>query len=60
MTVNELLAKLKSISEDGYGDLTIQNVITSPNYNLTKYNIEEVNVTIGINKKNNFVALESR
>ena len=59
MTIDELLAKLKNISDDGYGDLTVNTVVIDPNYNITKYNIEDVNVIIG-RKKERFVSLESR
>lgn len=59
MTIDELLAKLKNISDDGYGDLTVNTVVIDPNYNITKYNIEDVNVIIG-RKKEGFVSLESR
>ena len=59
MTIDELLAKLKNISDDGYGNLTVNTVVIDPNYNITKYNIEDVNVIIG-RKKNGFVSLESR
>lgn len=59
MTIDELLVKLKNISDDGYGDLTVNTVVIDPNYNITKYNIEDVNVIIG-RKKNGFVSLESR
>lgn len=59
MTIDELLAKLKNISDDGYGNLTVNTVVIDPNYNITKYNIEDVNVIIG-RKKNRFVSLESR
>lgn len=59
MTIDELLAKLKNISNDGYGDLTVNTVVIDPNYNITKYNIEDVNVIIG-RKKEGFVSLESR
>ena len=44
MTIDELLAKLKNISDDGYGNLTVNTVVIDPNYNITKYNIEDVNV----------------
>lgn len=59
MTIDELLAKLKNISDDGYGDLTVNTVVINPNYNITKYNIEDVNVIIG-RKKEGYVTLESR
>ena len=59
MTIDELLAKLKNISDDGYGDLTVNTVVIDPNYNITKYNIEDVNVILG-RKKEGFVSLESR
>ena len=59
ITIDELLVKLKNISDDGYGDLTVNTVVIDPNYNITKYNIEDVNVIIG-RKKNGFVSLESR
>jgi len=59
MTIDELLVKLKNISDDGYGDLTVNTVVIDPNYNITKYNIEDVNVIIG-RKKERFVSLESR
>ena len=59
MTIDELLAKLKNISDDGYGNLTINTVVIDPNYNITKYNIEDVNVIIG-RKKEGYVTLESR
>lgn len=59
MTIDELLIKLKNISDDGYGDLTVNTVVIDPNYNITKYNIEDVNVIIG-RKKEGFVSLESR
>lgn len=59
MTIDELLAKLKNISDDGYGDLTVNTVVIDSNYNITKYNIEDVNVIIG-RKKERFVSLESR
>ena len=59
MTIDELLAKLKNISDDGYGNLNINNVVIDPNYNITKYNIEDVNVIIG-RKKEGYVTLESR
>ena len=59
MTIDELLAKLKNISDDGYGNLTVNTVVIDPNYNITKYNIEDVNVIIS-RKKNRFVSLESR
>lgn len=59
MTIDELLAKLKNISDDGYGNLTVNTVVIDPNYNITKYNIEDVNVIIG-RKKEGCVALESR
>ena len=59
MTIDELLVKLKNISDDGYGNLTVNTVVIDPNYNITKYSIEDVNVIIG-RKKNGFVALESR
>ena len=59
MTIDELLAKLKNISEDGYGNLTVNTVVIDPNYNITKYNIEDVNVIIG-RKKEGYVTLESR
>ena len=59
MTIDELLAKLKNISDDGYGDLIVNTVVIDPNYNITKYNIEDVNVIIG-RKKEGYVTLESR
>lgn len=59
MTIDELLVKLKNISDDGYGDLTVNTVVIDPNYNITKYNIEDVNVIIG-RKKEGYVTLESR
>ena len=59
MTIDELLAKLKNISEDGYGNLTVNTVVIDPNYNITKYNIEDVNVILG-RKKEGYVTLESR
>ena len=59
MTIDELLVKLKNISDDGYGNLTVNTVVIDPNYNITKYNIEDVNVIIS-RKKNRFVSLESR
>lgn len=59
MTIDELLTKLKNISDDGYGNLTVNTVVIDPNYNITKYNIEDVNVIIG-RKKEGYVALESR
>ena len=59
MTIDELLAKLKNISDDGYGNLTVNTVVIDPNYNITKYNIEDVNVIIG-RKKEGYAALESR
>lgn len=59
MTIDELLAKLKNISDDGYGNLTVNTVVIDPNYNITKYNIEDVNVIIG-RKKEGYVVLESR
>lgn len=59
MTIDELLVKLKNISDDGYGDLTVNTVVIDPNYNITKYNIEDVNVILG-RKKEGHVALESR
>lgn len=59
MTIDELLVKLKNISDDGYGDLTVNTVVIDPDYNITKYNIEDVNVIIG-RKKEGFVSLESR
>ena len=59
MTIDELLVKLKNISEDGYGNLAVNTVVIDPNYNITKYNIEDVNVIIG-RKKEGYVALESR
>lgn len=59
MTIDELLAKLKNISDDGYGNLTVNTVVIDPNYNITKYNIEDVNVIIG-RKKEGYVTLESR
>ena len=59
MTIDELLAKLKNISDDGYGDLTVNTVVIDSNYNITKYNIEDVNVIIG-RKKEGYVTLESR
>ena len=59
MTIDELLVKLKNISDDGYGNLPVNTVVIDPNYNITKYNIEDVNVIIG-RKKNGFVSLESR
>ena len=59
MTIDELLVKLKNISDDGYGNLTVNTVVIDPNYNITKYNIEDVNVIIG-GKKEGYVTLESR
>lgn len=59
MTIDELLVKLKNISDDGYGNLTVNTVVIDPNYNITKYNIEDINVIIS-RKKNGFVSLESR
>ena len=59
MTIDELLIKLKNISDDGYGNLTVNTVVIDPNYNITKYNIEDVNVIIG-RKKEGYVTLESR
>ena len=59
MTIDELLVKLKNISDDGYGDLTVNTVVIDPNYNITKYNIEDINVIIG-RKKEGYVTLESR
>lgn len=59
MTIDELLVKLKNISDDGYGNLTVNTVVIDPNYNITKYNIEDVNVILG-RKKEGFVSLESR
>ena len=59
MTIDELLAKLKNISDDGYGNLTVNTVVIDTNYNITKYNIEDVNVIIG-RKKEGYVTLESR
>ena len=59
MTIDELLAKLKNISDDGYGNLPVNTVVIDPNYNITKYNIEDVNVIIG-RKKEGYVTLESR
>ena len=59
MKIDELLVKLKNISDDGYGDLTVNTVVIDPNYNITKYNIEDVNVIIG-RKKEGYVTLESR
>ena len=59
MTIDELLAKLKNISDDGYGNLTVNTVVIDPNYNITKYNIEDVNVILG-RKEEGYVALESR
>lgn len=59
MTIDELLAKLKNISDDGYGNLTVNTVVIDPNYNITKYNIEDINVIIG-RKKEGYVTLESR
>lgn len=59
MTIDELLAKLKNISDDGYGNLTVNTVVIDPNYNITKYNIEDVNVIIG-RKKEGYVTLESQ
>ena len=59
MTIDELLVKLKNISDDGYGNLTVNTVVIDPDYNITKYNIEDVNVIIG-RKKEGFVSLESR
>ena len=59
MTIDELLAKLKNISDDGYGNLTVNTVVIDPDYNITKYNIEDVNVIIG-RKKEGYVTLESR
>ena len=59
MTIDELLTKLKNISDDGYGNLPVNTVVIDPNYNITKYNIEDVNVIIG-RKKEGYVTLESR
>ena len=59
MTIDELLVKLKNISDDGYGNLTVNTVVIDPNYNITKYNIEDVNVIIG-RKKEGYVTLESQ
>ena len=59
MTIDELLVKLKNISDDGYGNLTVNTVVIDPNYNITKYNIEDVNVIIG-RKKEGYITLESR
>lgn len=59
MTIDELLTKLKNISDDGYGNLTVNTVVIDPNYNITKYNIEDINVIIG-RKKEGYVTLESR
>lgn len=59
MTIDELLVKLKNISDDGYGNLTVNTVVIDPNYNITKYNIEDVNVIIG-RKKEGYATLESR
>ena len=59
MTIDELLVKVKNISDDGYGNLTVNTVVIDPNYNITKYNIEDVNVIIG-RKKEGYVTLESR
>ena len=59
MTIDELLVKLKNISDDGYGNLTVNTVVIDPNYNITKYNIEDVNIIIG-RKKEGYVTLESR
>ena len=56
MTIDELLVKLKNISDDGYGNLTVNTVVIDPNYNITKYNIEDVNVIIG-RKKEGYVTL---
>ena len=59
ITIDELLVKLKNISDDGYGNLTVNTVVIDPNYNITKDNIEDVNVIIG-RKKEGYVTLESR
>lgn len=59
ITIDELLVKLKNISDDRYGNLTVNTVVIDPNYNITKYNIEDVNVIIG-RKKEGYVTLESR
>ena len=59
MTIDELLVKLKNISDDGYGNLTVNTIVIDPNYNITKYSIEDVNVIIG-RKKEGYVTLESR
>ena len=59
MTIDELLVKLKNISDDGYGNLTVNTVVIDPNYNITKYNIEDINVILG-RKKEGYVTLESR
>ena len=59
MTIDELLAKLKNISDDGYGNLTVNTVVIDPNQNIRKYNIEDVNDILG-RKKEGYVALESR
>ena len=59
ITIDELLVKLKNISDDGYGNLPVNTVVIDTNYNITKYNIENVNVIIG-RKKEGYVTLESR
>ena len=59
MTIDELLAKLKNISDDGYGNLPVNTVVIDSDYNITKYNIEDVNVILG-RKKEGYVTLESR
>ena len=59
MTIDELLVKLKNISDDGYGNLTVNTVVIDPNYNITMYNIKDVNVIISRNR-NVFVSLESQ
>lgn len=59
ITIDELLVKLINISDDGYGNLPVKTIVIDPDYNITKYNIEDVNVIIG-RKKEGYVALESR
>ena len=59
ITIDELLVKLKNISDDGSANLPVNTVVIDPDYNITKYNIEDVNVIIG-RKKEGFVSLESR
>ena len=39
MTIDELLAKLKNISDDGYGNLTVNTVVIDPNYNVSSMNL---------------------